>query len=272
MKSYKITKLNGAKRDTFSTLSGCFSADGNGREKFLFVSPHDDDAITGGGLAMQAAVCEGIDVYLLIVTDGSMGYCTQEQRDTIADIRRKETYSCYQSIGLMEKNIIWLGYPDCRINLCRGRRNAEKNDPNVIAGFTGLQNSFTYALRQISPTRCFLPTIADLHPDHRYVYEEFMISIFHAAGTIWPELGEPLVNVPNVYEMAVYCDLPLPPNIQIAADDEFLEKKIEGINKFASQTQIASLVEIVRKNGSYEYFRELGFNLYSPSKYRRLFE
>ena len=135
-----------------------------------------------------------------------------------------------------------------------------------------MQNSFTNALRNVQPTRCFLPTIADLHPDHRYVYEEFLISIFHASGTIWPELGKPIESIPDVYEMGVYCDFPKPPNIQLAAGDNFFEKKIDAINKFASQTQIASLVEIVRKNGSYEYFCEIGFNLYNPAKYKAMFE
>jgi len=272
MESYKITKLHGRSKGNYQALKGVLSESESGNEKFLFVSPHDDDAIIGSSLLMQLAVNEGIDVHLLIVTDGSMGYCSEEEKHTITAIRRRETYNCYEALGIPHKNITWLGFPDCRINLFRGRREAIEGDPSIIKDYTGMQNAFTWALRAINPTACFLPTIADLHPDHQIVYEEFMISIFHANGTIWPELGKPLGDIPDVYEMGVYCDFPHTPDIQIAAAAKHLEKKIDAINEFKSQTQISSLVDVVRENGPYEYFRTIGFHLYSPAKYRTLFE
>jgi hypothetical protein len=99
-----------------------------------------------------------------------------------------------------------------------------------------------------------------------------MISIFHANGTIWPELGQPLNEIPDVYEMGIYCDFPHTPDIQIAASQAYLERKIDAINEFKSQTQISAIIDIVRENGPYEYFRTIGFNLYSPAKYKALFE
>ncbi len=272
MEKYKITKLDNGRREVFSNIREAFSNNEGAKDRFLFVSPHDDDVILGGGLTMQLALSEGVDVYILIVTDGSMGYCSPEEKDTIAATRKQETYACYESIGVPRENIIWLGYPDCRINLFRGRRKADTADPSVIEGYTGMQNSFTWALRNIQPSKCLLPTVADLHPDHRFVYEEMMISIFHSTGTIWPELGKPLKFVPDVYEMGVYCDFYKPPSIQVTADRPRLEAKIEAINKFASQTQISALTELIRKNGSYEYFCETGFHLYNPSKYKKMFD
>ncbi len=65
-----------------------------------------------------------------------------------------------------------------------------------------MQNAITYALRQVRPNRVFLPTSADLHPDHQIVHEEMLISLFHAQGNIWPELGPPIAEVPKVYEFA----------------------------------------------------------------------
>jgi LmbE family N-acetylglucosaminyl deacetylase len=272
MGSYKITTLANGTREVKPTLKEAIGDECISKDRFLFVSPHDDDVILGGGMTMQAALSEGAEVYILIVTDGSMGYCSMAEKDTITEIRRNETYDCYRSLGIAEENIIWLGYPDCRINLFRGRRIAVEGDPAVTEGFTGIQNSFTAALRKIQPTKCFIPTVADLHPDHRFVYEEFMISLFHATGTIWPELGSPMPQVPDVFEMGVYCDFPKPPTIEVAANEQMLENKVDAINKFASQTQISSLIEIVRNNGPYEYFCEIGFNLYNPGKYRKLFE
>lgn len=132
----------------------------------MFVGPHDDDVVLGAGIFIQLAHRENVPVYVMIVTDGSMGYCSQEQRNNISEIRREETYRCYTSLGVPRDNIIWLAFPDCRLNYYRGRRLSNSNDRTKIEGFLGLQNSFTYWLRKIAPSQCFLPTSNDLHPDH----------------------------------------------------------------------------------------------------------
>jgi hypothetical protein len=101
-------------------------------------------------------------------------------------------------------------------------------------------------------------------------HEELMISLFHASGEIWPELGEP-VAVPTVYEMAVYCDFPEPANLQAHADEESLERKIVAIEAFESQRQITALIQHQRDAGPYEYLREVSFRFYSPQSYQARF-
>lgn len=236
------------------------------------VSPHDDDAVLGVGLLIQLAKRENVPVHILIVTDGSMGYCSIDEKDTIAHIRRNEAFECYKSLSVPKKNIVWLGYADCRLSNYRGRSLAERNDSVTIGGFTGLQNSFTHYLRKIRPTQCFLPTCNDMHPDHRIVYEEFLISLFHAAGNIWPELGRPLKKVPYVNTYAVYCDFAAPPTLRMSTPISYLENKLKAIGAFRSQKQISSLVENVRYCGPEEYLRAIEFGLYHPANYRNLFE
>jgi LmbE family N-acetylglucosaminyl deacetylase len=141
-----------------------------------------------------------------------------------------------------------------------------------IENYIGLQNSFTYWIRKIAPSQCFLPTSNDLHPDHKIVHEEFMVSLFHAAGSIWPEMGKPIKKVPYVHELAVYCDFPEPPRLRIETPMAFLEKKLNAIAQFKSQKQIGSLIDIVRQSGPYEYLRALDFKLYQPSAYFDMFE
>jgi LmbE family N-acetylglucosaminyl deacetylase len=242
------------------------------QERFLMVSPHDDDAVLGAGLLMQLAKRENVPVYVLIVTDGSMGYCSEEEKDRIAEIRRNESFQCYQGLGVPKKNIIWLGFPDCQLSNHRGRRPAAGDDPVAISGFTGMQNAFTYHLRKIKPTQCFLPTWNDLHPDHRIVYDEFLISLFHAAGNIWPELAEPLEKVPYVNTYAVYCDFAEPPTLRMHTPMTYLENKLKAIGAFRSQKQISSLIDNVRHCGPEEYIRAIEFRLYHPANYRSLFE
>ena len=268
----EFVRLVGEERRVGATLADVSRHWQGDRERFLFISPHDDDVALGAGLFIQLALREKVPVHILIVTDGSMGYCTREQKDNISEIRRQETYECYKSLGISEENITWFGFPDCRLNYYRGRRYSDSNDLTKLQGYIGLQNTFTYQIRKIAPTQCFLPTSSDLHPDHKIVHEEFLISMFHAAGSIWPELGEPIKKVPYVHEMGVYCDFPAPPKVRIQTPESYLENKLNAIGAFKSQLQISSLIDIVRRSGPYEYLRELAFKLYQPTAYYDMFE
>ncbi len=269
---FEFIRLVGNERRVGPTLqSVCRHWQGD-KEHFLFISPHDDDAALGAGLLIQLANRENIPVDILIVTDGSMGYCCEAEKDTIAQVRQAEAFKCYQILDVPKENIVWLGLPDCQLNHYRSRRPAQPDDKAVINGFTGLQNAFTYYLRKIKPTQCFLPTSSDLHPDHRIIHEELLISLFHASGSIWPELGEPLEKIPYTHEIAVYCDFPEPPQLKMRAPASFLEKKLSAIAAFRSQRQIGSIIDIVRHTGPEEYIRALEFKLYNPRRYRDLFE
>jgi LmbE family N-acetylglucosaminyl deacetylase len=270
--SFQITRLDASRKTNYQHLAAALGAGNLARETWLFVSPHDDDLCLSCGLLMQQAVAEGVNVQIVVVTDGRMGYCTLDQRDTIAEIRRKETYDSFALLGIPKTNISYVGYPDGGLNPLCGRRKAQANDEvKPIEGYVGLQNAFTYHLRRTHATRVFVPTSADLHPDHQVTHNELMICLFHAAGTIWPELGEPLVDVPKVYELAVYCDFPAPPQLQIQAGPDAFEKKLASIAAYRSQTQIARLVETIREAGPTEYVRELNFRFYSPNNYKPMF-
>ena len=246
------------------------------RECWLFVGPHDDDLCIGGGLLMQAAVESGVDLQAIIVTDGRQGYCCDDQRESICDIRWRETLASFETLGIGPRAVSNLGFPDGGLMEFAGRRFAPLRDNEApsgaaMCGSVGLQNSLTHALRKHRPARVFVPTPTDLHPDHRITHGELMISLFHAAGAIWPELGPPLLEVPKVYEMAVYCDFSEPPNLEVVSDDEHFGRKLASIAAFQSQVQIASLVAGVKKAGPFEYFREVTFRLYCAETYKPLF-
>jgi LmbE family N-acetylglucosaminyl deacetylase len=269
---FEFVRLVGNERRSGTKLADVSRHWQGKQERHLMISPHDDDAVLGAGLLIQLARRERVPVHILIVTDGSMGYCSLDEKSTIAEIRRDESFECYQSLGVAKRNIVWLGFPDCQLSNQRGRRPAAGDDPVGISGFTGMQNAFTYHLRKIRPTQCFLPTWNDLHPDHRIIYEEFLISMFHAAGNIWPELGKPLEKVPYVNTYAVYCDFAEPPTLRMRTPISYLEKKLKAISAFRSQKQISSLIDNVRHCGPEEYIRAIDFKLYHPSSYRTMFE
>lgn len=243
-----------------------------GNERWMFVSPHDDDVVIGAGITAHVAMLEGTEVHVVITTDGRMGYCRLAQRRTITRVRADESYEGYRALGLPLERLHRLGFPDCNLNPYRGRHFTTIGDPTEIEGASGLQNALPYILRQVRPTRVFLPTPTDLHPDHKIVCEEMLISLFHAQGAIWPELGPPIKEIPKVYEYATYCDFPGLPQIRITGTTEMLERKLEAIRAFASQEQIEALVEVQRDVGPVEYIREVDFNFYAPAKYHELFE
>jgi LmbE family N-acetylglucosaminyl deacetylase len=252
-------------------IAEIFTPWNSSRECWLFVSAHDDDIVCGCGLSFQAAIAEGIEVHAMVATDGRMGYCRLTQRECIAEIRRREASQSYRLLGLPAERLYQLPYPDGDLFPHRGRRLAGPGDPTAIEGATGLQNTFTHLLRRVRPTRVFLPSITDIHPDHRIVHEEMLISLFHAQGGIWPELGEPLAWIPVLYEYATYCDFLTPPQIRVAVPEALLERKLAGIRAYASQEQIELLAEVQRKAGAVEYLREVEFNVLCPGQYEELF-
>ncbi len=251
--------------EDLSQLMRCDSVVG---KNWLIVSPHDDDMCIGAGLWVQAAIAAGVNVSLLIVTDGRMGYCTADQRNDIVTIRRDETYASCELLGLPRDQIHWINYPDGGLFTYQGRRLATADEP-AIEGYVGLQNAMTYYLRKIRPTRVLVPTHTDLHPDHKITHSELMISLFHAQGQIWPELGSPIEAIPTIYEMAVYCDFQDRPNLELMADQPSFDRKLQAIAAFRSQAQIAQLVENTETGGPYEYLSEVTFRFYSPTTYRQ---
>lgn len=241
-------------------------------ERWLFMAPHDDDVAIGAGLTMMAALGSGVEVHAVITTDGSMGYCSEEQRYSISRVRQKETMRCYGLLGLPGDNVHFLRFPDCNLSPYVGRRRTSHTDATAIKDYTGLQNSYTHTLRRIRPTRVLMPTGADLHPDHKIAHQEMLISLFHASGEIWPELGPPIDEVPRVYEFAVYCDFVEPPQLKVESNDAGLTAKLKAIEAYESQRQISGLVDELRQGGPIEFIREVEFQLYSPRHYRERFK
>lgn len=243
---------------------------GSKGERLLFLCPHDDDAVIGAGLLLAVAAREGYDIHVGIVTDGRMGYCRLEDRHHITEIRRHETLTSYKLLGIPEKKIHFLGFGDGLLYQYVGRRPAAEGDP-VVCGFTGLQNQLTHLIRHVRPKRVFTPAGTDLHPDHQAVYKELLISVFHASGDIWPELGLPC-ETPEVYGFPCYVEMAEPPDLMVRGDEALLQQKLDAIACFASQTQIESMVQSIREAGPVEFCRNIRFRLYHPSAYAPLFE
>jgi LmbE family N-acetylglucosaminyl deacetylase len=241
-------------------------------ETWLFLAPHDDDIIIGAGLTFLAGVHLGVNVHAGVISNGGMGYCTPEQRHTIKQVRKEETRESFRWLGMSDNNLYQFDYDDGDLMQQSGRRFAtDPNDPRAIAGAIGLQNTLTWLLRKVRPTRVFIPNRLDLHPDHRAVNTELIISVFHAQGQIWSELGSPIPAIPKLYEYPTYSDFISPPTIRVRVSDDWVEKRLAGIALYKSQLQIGMIVSEIRKAGGDEYMLEMAFEIFSAKKYETLF-
>ena len=83
-----------------------------GDEQVAIVSPHDDDAALGAGYLTLAAQEAGGRVWVLICCDGSGGYSTPEEKDTIVAVRRQETVAAHKELGIPAERIVRLDAPD----------------------------------------------------------------------------------------------------------------------------------------------------------------
>ena len=242
------------------------------KECWMFLAAHDDDIVCGAGLTLLAGLKEGVEVHAVITANGCMGYCSEDKSRTIAAVRKEEAKESFKILGVKEENIHFLDFDDCSFYLNAGRRFADENTTSpVIAGATGLQNSYTWVLRKICPTRIFLPTPTDIHPDHQLTTKEMMISIFHAQGGIWPELGPAMEEIPMLYEYSTYSDFATLPTMRIRTNQELFEKKLDAIRAYKSQEQIELLVNGLIESGAQEYLREVNFDIMTPHKHDKLF-
>ena len=242
------------------------------REKWLFFAPHDDDIVAGAGLSFLTGVQLGVDVHAAVVTNGRMGYCLPEMFDTIKQIRYEEARESFRFLGMPLENLYQFDYDDGNLPHNAGRWfTDDPNDTRAIAGAVGLQNTMTWLLRKVQPTRVFMPNRLDLHPDHSIVNSELIMSVFHAQGQIWPELGSPLTFIPKLYEYATYNDFISPPTLRVRVSDDLVEKRLAALALYKSQLQIDLVVNEIRKAGGCEYLLEMVFQIFQATKYESLF-
>jgi LmbE family N-acetylglucosaminyl deacetylase len=201
-----------------------------------------------------------------------MGYRTVNERAGIVLARRAECLRSFGILGVPPEAVTFLGYPDADLERHVGRRAATGDHPEIIGGFEGLRNSLVAHIRRVRPAAVFLASSSDLHPDHQVVAREGLISTFHAAVEMWPELGEPMPVRPVCWEYLVgYGEPPDPPSLQLQAGIPVLQRKLEAVRAYESQGDIGGLLHGVAREGPYEYFWARNPPLVDKTKYGRYF-
>ena len=140
---------------------------------FLSSARHDDDPAISIPLLLQTAIAHDIPIRIAIASDGSQGYCTEEDRPEIIQIRRKESENAYGKDGLgldAKVDLRWFHFKDTRLADSEGRflRNSVSegslSETTMVGagGYTGLEDAMVKELRDFNPKVVIMPTPTDL--------------------------------------------------------------------------------------------------------------
>ncbi len=220
-------------------------------ETIVYLGPHDDDPLLGCAIGMQALKRKGAEVYAVIVTDGSKGYCRHEQCHHIVPIRKDETRKAYDLLGIDEKHVIRLDYPDMDARQCMHFESM-----NQPAGIKRLMKLF----REMNATRVFVPNYNDFHPDHKATFEGGTIAGIQADSGIIPELSENGTEKTFIgssyFQYPVWMDFDGDATHALIGMEDDFKRKLESIGKFISQVQIEQIVNDVGTRGNIEFYQQ----------------
>lgn len=113
---------------------------------WIVFAPHADDETFGMGATIELAVRAGIEVHVVVVTDGALGGA--EEHDTLIATRQAEARAAASVLGVSA--VHFMGQAD------RGLANT----------FT-LQAKVAQLIRSTGSKTVFFPGPLELHPDHR---------------------------------------------------------------------------------------------------------
>ncbi|MDD4980211.1 MAG: PIG-L family deacetylase [Candidatus Omnitrophica bacterium] len=260
-------------------------------DRILILAPHPDDEAIGCAGIIQEAVDKGADIRIAYLTNGDhnqVAFIVYEKRLTfrkgefihMGDVRRKEAAKAMKLLGVDEKKLIFLGYPDfgtltifkdfwqsarpyksmlTRISQVPSKENFSFGAPykgeNILADIKKI-------LRDYKPNKIFVSHPADTNVDHKALYLFLRIALC--------DLGAEIPR-PEIYPYLVHClGWPLPrhyhPQLGLNPPRQFsgsqvewlkfdltpeqLNKKYQAILCHRSQTSSSAfyLLSFARKN------------------------
>ena len=237
------------KREVSKDINALFP--GFGKDEVLLVmSPHDDDAVIGAGYAMLAAKDAGAEVYVMIFCRGDAGYSTVEEKGTIEEVRKRETFDCYARMGIDADHIVRLDFPDFS---AIGNCGWEKAD-----GGEGDMPRILKFLRDKKVTRVMIPNHYHEHIDHLAAHIMSSFDVPQAGDMALVDYGVPHA-VKSTLEYSVWADLApedalvcgrntdLRANRILVVDKEVEEKIDDAIAAYVSQGEIIKGLVNARK-------------------------
>lgn len=195
-------------REEYNGLLSFFRESEGTHRTMLVIIPHEDDEINLAGAVIYQARKSGVRVICAFLTNGDWKYP--------GVVRIKEAIKALAVLGVNEKDILFLGYPDGGVHgernvfmHGRGKAVEGRNGRNVTYGiethedfslkFRGHHQCYTWdgMVRDVKDViLCYHPDLIlatdfDSHPDHRLCYFAFLKAMREILGetkSYWPEI------------------------------------------------------------------------------------
>ena len=238
MRAYQFCDVETRK---FGGLETLFPGWDGKNERLCVYSPHDDDAILGAGYVMRAALDDGADVHIIFACNGNCGYSTPEEKDTIVEVRRRETLNCYKAFGIPEENVVFLDISDFSALSYIGW--------NIAPGREGHFRTTMKELRERKITRILAPNHYHEHVDHIATYMMAAYDAPQAGDSHTVDWAAPY-TVKSTAQYSVWAELDpedalikgrnaaLRANTIAIASPEVEEWVCAGIGQYVSQEEI----------------------------------
>jgi len=271
----------------------------SGVQRILIFSPHEDDETLATGGTIYTELNKGNQVLVVFLTNGD-GFWGAEFLVEVDFLRRarefldfahkrqREAIKALATLGLPEKDVIFLGYPDhglhylltthwsCdepyRSPYTHRERSPYADSLTPRAPFCGaaVLSDIEAIIAGYRPTIIYLPSPRDDHPDHRAAGEFILQALKELAGKR-PELVSSIqlrTYLVHIYRTrwptprGLHAELPLRPPVQLAQactwmsyrlSQEAMQKKLQAVRAYRTQQLVMGrfLASFVRTNELY---------------------
>lgn len=121
----------------------------------LFIAPHPDDEILGGGATIKKLTTEGNQVFVLVVTRGTPKLYSDEKIQNV----RSEARKAHHFLGIAKTIFLDFHAPELDVT-----------SQSEIAG------SISEVIRKHTISTLYIPHRGDIHSDHRQVYHASLVA------------------------------------------------------------------------------------------------
>lgn len=186
-------------------------------KKVLVVVAHPDDEVLGMGGTIAKMSEEGIEVHLLIVTDGSSSqYRGSSNLSEIISNKKKETKKCAEILGI--KTITYGNLPDMKLDIT----------PHI-----DINSIIERSIEVLKPDTVFTHFYGDINLDHRRVFESVLVACRPTKGQCVKNLY--CFEVPSSTEWnSIFQQTTFIPNVFVNIS-EFLDKKTNALGCYTTE-------------------------------------
>jgi LmbE family N-acetylglucosaminyl deacetylase len=244
-------------------------------DRILVIAPHPDDETLGGAGVIQKALAAGKKVKVVVMTSGD-GFTFAVERNfhvltprppdyqRMGEIRHQESLNALKRLGVQNKDVIFLGYPDGGMHRLWQTNWDCRHPYRALNGSTQSPYAFSFEkgapycganvvknlddiLRDYRPTDIVYPDSHDQHPDHwaTNAFVQYVLTERHIRVKEWTYLvhrGD--FPAPWMYEPNKPLD---PPHALASLDTHWVylpmnkeeeKKKEEAIATYVTQVKV----------------------------------